>query len=34
MNVPVRTGKRAFRLVVELARPDGSLAMERTLASQ
>ena len=33
MNVPVRASKGAFRLVVKLARRDGSLAMERALAS-
>jgi len=33
-DVPARTGKGAFRLVIKLLRPDGSLAMERALASQ
>jgi beta-glucuronidase len=32
--VPARTNKGAFRLVIKLVRPDGSLAMERSLASQ
>ena len=33
-DVPARTNKGAFKLVIKLMRPDGSLAMERTLASQ
>ena len=33
-DVPSRTNKSAFKLVIKLVRPDGSLAMERTLASQ
>jgi hypothetical protein len=33
-EVPVRTSKGAFKLVIKLMRPDGSQAMERTLASQ
>jgi hypothetical protein len=33
-DVPARTNKGAFRLVIKLVRPDGSLAMERSLASQ
>jgi beta-glucuronidase len=32
--VPVRDKKEPFRLVIKLFRPDGSLAMERALASQ
>jgi hypothetical protein len=32
--VPVHASKGAFRLVIKLLRPDGSLAMERALASQ
>jgi beta-glucuronidase len=33
-DVPTRTNKGAFKLVIKLVRPDGSLAMEHTLASQ
>ena len=33
-DVAARTNKGAFKLVIKLMRPDGSLAMERTLASQ
>jgi len=33
-DVPARTSKGAFRLVIKLLRPDGTLAMERALASQ
>jgi hypothetical protein len=33
-DVPARTNKGAFKLVIKLVRPDGSLAMERALASQ
>jgi beta-glucuronidase len=33
-NVPARTNKGAFKLVIKLLRPDGSLAMERVLGSQ
>jgi len=33
-DVPAREKKGAFRLVMKLSRPDGSLAMERALASQ
>ena len=33
-DVPARTNKGAFKLVIKLMRPDGSLAMERMLASQ
>jgi hypothetical protein len=33
-DVPARTNKGAFKLVIKLLRPDGSLAMERVLASQ
>jgi len=33
-DVPARTSKSAFKLVIKLLRPDGSLAMERSLASQ
>jgi len=33
-DVPARTNKGAFKLVIRLTRPDGTLAMERTLASQ
>jgi beta-glucuronidase len=33
-DVPARTNKGAFKLVIKLMRPDGSLAMERTLGSQ
>ena len=32
--VPARNKKEPFRLVIKLFRPDGSLAMERALASQ
>jgi beta-glucuronidase len=33
-DVPARTSKGAFRLVIKLMRPDGTLAMERALGSQ
>jgi hypothetical protein len=33
-DVPARTNQGAFKLAIKLMRPDGSLAMERTLASQ
>lgn len=33
-DVPARTSKGAFKLVIKLTRPDGSLAMERVLGSQ
>jgi beta-glucuronidase len=33
-DVPARTSKGAFKLVIKLLRPDGTLAMERVLASQ
>jgi beta-glucuronidase len=33
-DVPARTNKGAFRLRIKLMRPDGTLAMERVLASQ
>jgi beta-glucuronidase len=33
-DVPARTNKGAFKLVIKLFRPDGTLAMERVLASQ
>ena len=33
-DVPARPNKGAFKLVIKLIRPDGSLAMERVLASQ
>ena len=33
-DVPARTNKGAFKLLIRLSRPDGTLAMERTLASQ
>jgi beta-glucuronidase len=33
-DVPARDKKGAFKLVVKLTRPDGSLAMERVLGSQ
>ena len=33
-DVPARTSKGAFKLVIKLLRPDGSLAMERVLPSQ
>jgi hypothetical protein len=33
-DVPAHPGKGAFRLVIKLLRPDGSLAMERALGSQ
>ena len=33
-DVPARTSKGAFKLVIKLLRPDGTLAMERALGSQ
>ena len=33
-DVPARTNKGAFKLVIKLSRPDGSVAMERALSSQ
>lgn len=33
-DVPARTNKGAFKLVIKLVRPDGSPAMERVLGSQ
>jgi beta-glucuronidase len=33
-DVPARTSKGAFKLVIKLLRPDGSLAMERAVSSQ
>jgi hypothetical protein len=33
-DVPARTSRGAFKLVIKLMRPDGSQAMERSLASQ
>jgi beta-glucuronidase len=33
-DVPAHTNQNAFRLVIKLLRPDGSLAMERALSSQ